>query len=125
MDLRRRIVAAYHSGLCTSYENAAELFGIGRATVSRLLRLHRETSSVEPKPMGGNNPRRVCLEWLKKHAESYPDARLEDRITDWEKAGGRRVSSSTMSSAMRAIGWTYKKNAGGHRKANPRGDRQV
>lgn len=108
-ELRKRIVEAYTTGCSGSYEQTARLFGVGRATVSRLLRRHRESGDVKALPMGGNNPRRVDLEWLRKHAEQHPDARLADRIAAWEKLSGSRVASSTMSYAMRAIGWTYKK----------------
>lgn len=109
IEIRRQIVAAYEEGRVLSYEEAAEMFGVGRASVSRLLRRYRETGDVIPKPVGGNNPRRVDLDWLRKHAKKFPDARLIDRIDDWEKKSGRRVASSTMSKAMRAIDWSYKK----------------
>ena len=107
--LRRRIVEAYTSGLSGTYEETAALFGVGEATISRLLRRYRETGDVKAKPIGGNHPRRVDLDWLREHAKQDPDARLVDRIDDWEKVCGRRVASSTMSMAMRAIGWTHKK----------------
>jgi transposase len=109
IELRRRIIDAYRSGLSGSYEGTAELFCVGRATVSRLLRRYRETGSVNPLPVGGNYPRQVDLDWLRAHAEQHPDARLADRIDDWHKESGRRVASSTMSKAMKAIGWTHKK----------------
>lgn len=109
IELRRRIVDAYESGRSGSYRATAELFGVGRATVSRLLRRHRETGDVKPFPVGGNNPRQVDLDWLREHAMKEPDARLVDRIDAWETITGRRVASSTMSKAMRAIGWTHKK----------------
>jgi hypothetical protein len=53
----------------------------------------------------------VDLEWLKVHARDNPDARLSDRVDDWEKVSGERVAVSTMSLAMRAIGWSFKKNS--------------
>jgi transposase len=109
IELRRRIVEAYDSGLSGSYEQTAELFGVGRATVSRLLRRHRETGDVKALPVGGNYPRQVDLDWLREHAQSEPDARLVDRIEAWEHVSGRRVASSTMSMAMRTFGWTHKK----------------
>lgn len=109
IELRRRIVDAYNSGRCGSYEQTAELFGVGRATVSRLLRRHRETGDVKALPVGGNYPRQIDLDWLREHADKVPDARLVDRIDAWEEISGRRVASSTMSVAMRAIGWTHKK----------------
>ena len=110
IELRRRIVAAHTQGLTNSYEETAEMFGVGRATVSRLLRRHRETGDVLPLPVGGNNPRKVDLTWLREHASQYPDALLSERVLAWEKKSTIKVSITTMSSAMRAIGWTYKKN---------------
>ena len=85
IELRRRIVEAYPKGLTTTYEKTAEMFGVGRATVNRLLRRERETGDVLYKPRGGNNPRKIEREWLKKHALENPDARLIDRVWAWEK----------------------------------------
>jgi transposase len=109
VDLRRRIVDAYQSGKTTTYEATASMFGVGRATVNRLLRRERESGDVLPKPRGGNNPRRVDLEWLRAHAKASPDARLVDRIAAWEKHSGKRVSIGAMWGALNAIGWTHKK----------------
>ena len=47
LDLRRRMVQAYRQGTCKSYEEVAQVFGVGRATVSRNLRRKRETGDVE------------------------------------------------------------------------------
>ena len=62
LDLRRRIVDAYLNDRTATYEATAAMFGVGEATVSRLLRRKRETGDVLPKARGGNNPRRVDLE---------------------------------------------------------------
>ena len=109
LELRRRIVEAYTSGRSGDYDETAELFDVGRATVNRLLRRHRVTDDVNALPVGGNYPRQVDLDWLGEHAKRHPDARLVDRIDAWEAVSGRRVASSTMSLAMRAIGSTHKK----------------
>src|SRR2546427_3988117 len=50
LDLRRRIVEAYHSGRTATYEATASMFDVGVATVNRLLRRQRETGDVMPKP---------------------------------------------------------------------------
>ena len=118
LDLRRRAVAAYRNGLTKTYEATAEMFGIGRATVSRALRRERETGDVQLKPRGGNNPRVVDLAWLRAHAEANPDDRLADRVTAWVAQGGKPVSDVAMSSAMRAIGWTHKKRRRSPTNAN-------
>lgn len=109
IDLRRRIVDAYEHGRTTTYIATAEMFGVGYATVSRLLRRKRETGDVLSKPKGGNNPRRVDLEWLENHAREHPDARLIDRVAAWQAHSGRTVSIHAISRGLRAIGWTHKK----------------
>ena len=110
-DLRRQIVEAYRTGLTPTYEATAEMFGVGRATVSRLLRRYRQTGDVRPKPRGGDLRRAVDLQWLDEHARKEPDARLVDRIEAYEQHSGRRVSVTAMWSALTAIGWTHKKNS--------------
>jgi len=109
IDLRRRLVAAYRSKKSGTYATTAALFGVGEATVSRNLRRHRETGDVVYKPKGGNNPRRVDLEWLRGHLAREPDARLIDRIEAWKEHSGKPVSVGAMWMAVRACGWTHKK----------------
>ena len=109
IDLRRRVVSAYESGESGTYEQTAKMFGIGEATVSRWLRLKRETGDVLPNTRGGHRPRKVDSEWLRKHATEFPDARLKDRAEAWEAYSGEKVHIDTMSAALHAIGWTYKK----------------
>ena len=109
IDLRRRIVEAYKAKLSGTYEKTAELFDVGEATVSRLLRRFRETGDVQQKPRGGNNPRRIDLAWLRENLEAFPDARAADRIEAWVERGGERVSETAMYNAMHALGWTHKK----------------
>ena len=109
IDLRRRLVAAYQAKKSGTYAATAGLFGVGEATVSRLLRRHRETGDVLPKARGGNNPRRIDLKWLQRHLEAHPDARLVDRIEAWEAESGVRVAIGTMWFAVRDCGWTHKK----------------
>ncbi len=50
--LREQIVHGYKIGLVPTYNKVAQMFGVGRASVSRLLRLDRETDSVEPSRWG-------------------------------------------------------------------------
>ena len=109
IDLRRRLVEAYRSKKSGTYAATAALFGVGEATVSRLLRRQRETGDVQYKAKGGNNPRRVDLEWLRDHLAREPDARLVDRIEAWKEHSGKPVSLGAMWLAVRACGWTHKK----------------
>ena len=109
IDLRRKVVEAYRAKRSGTYAATALLFGIGEATVSRLLRRFRETGDVLQKPRGGNNPRRIDLDWLRHHLAANPDARLRDRIEAWGERTGKRVSVGTMWFAVRDCGWTHKK----------------
>lgn len=109
IDLRRRVVEAYQAGRSGTYDLTAALFGLGRATVSRLLRRQRETGDVQYKPKGGNNPRRVDLEWLRRECVATPDGRIVDRMRAWEQHSGEPVSYGAMWNAVHAIGWSFKK----------------
>lgn len=113
LDTRRRLIAAYESGLCGSYEEVAEMFGVGRATVSRNLRRKRETGDVLYRPKG-HAPHKIDREWLARHAKEHPDATREERADAWEAESGVRVTGQTVSNALRDIGWTYKKRHRSH-----------
>src|ERR1700704_6879607 len=110
IDLRRKLVAAYKAGRSGTYDATAVLFGVGRATVSRALRRQRETGDQRYRPKGGNNPRRVDLDWLRKQCEKRPDDRIVDRIKALERLSGEVVSYGAMWGALHAIGWSFKKN---------------
>ena len=110
-DLRRRIVDYYHNQENSTYREVARVFSVGYATVSRLLRRLRETGDVVVKPRGGNNPRRVDLEWLRKHAEEYPDVRIRDRVEAYEQIRGKKISMGAMHNALIFLGFSHKKKA--------------
>jgi transposase len=122
--LRLRVVALYIPYVVT-YEMLAELFDIGRATVSRILRLHRETGSVEPKaPSGGPAPMLGVEELLilKAMVTETPDATLEELVlaARWPKERtGVSPSTSTLSRGLDMIGYTWKKRSG-HGRWTPR-----
>ena len=113
VDLRRRIVALYKlSGV--TYEDVAEDLGVGRATVSRVLRLHRETGSVEPAPASGGAPRRLSssdeLE-LVRMVDNEPDATLQDLAGMWNAAHpDAKITSETVRVYLGRAGYSYKKS---------------
>src|SRR5687767_12320146 len=85
VDLRRRIVAAYRRKEGT-YLDLAERFGVGPASVSRLLRRFRETGIVEPAPHGGGQPPKIPSERfseLREIVEDKPDRTIQQLCHAW------------------------------------------
>lgn len=108
-DLRRRIVNHYKRHRGATYASTAAHFCVGDATVSRLLRLERETGDIvsiaEPKP----RELKIDLDWLRQHAERAPDAFLKNRVAAYLEERGIRACITSMWTAMNALGWTHKK----------------
>jgi transposase len=110
-DLRVRIVAAYKRKE-GSYQELAERFNVGRASVYRLLRRFGETCSVEPAPRGGGNPaviRPDDVDTLAELVANYQDSSTETLAILWFERTGKRVSRSSMYRALKRFGLSYKK----------------
>ena len=108
-DLRKRVVEAAQNGL--TYKDAASQFDVGDASVSRWLALLRKTGSLDPKPMGGSEPtlgndEREVLKYLVWQA---PDATLAELADQLDAEVGVRVSASTISRVLIAMGISRKK----------------
>src|SRR5215211_3277765 len=111
MDLRERVLAAVDRGM--PRKEIVSTLEVSEPTIRRYLRLRRETGSVAPKPppkrpfsIGQSLEQRRAL-W--KQLEEHDDATLERHCQLWERNQGDKVSISTMSRAIRRLGWTLKK----------------
>ena len=110
-DLRLKVLDALDRGL--PRKEVARLFGISLSTIKRYLKLREHTGDVTPKPSPGRTlttgksvePRRALWAQL----ESNDDATLERHCELWEQQQGAKVPISTMSRAIRKLGWTHKK----------------
>src|SRR3954451_16727764 len=79
-DLRKRVLETIQRGE-GSVRQIASRFLVSVSFVTRLLRLHRTTGSVEPRPHGGGNPAVLGpedLERLRELIRQQPDAMLEE-----------------------------------------------
>src|SRR4051794_41855430 len=79
-DLRQRIVDTIQRG-DGSVRQIARRFLVSVSFVTRLLKLHRSTGSLEPRPHGGGNPAVLeseDLERLRELIRQQPDATLEE-----------------------------------------------
>ena len=110
-DLRERILAGVDAG--EPQHRLAARFPVSRATVTRLVRLRRETGDLGPRPRPGQPARLgAALDaGLLPQLRAQPDATIAEHCAAWERATGRAVSPTTMRRAIARLGWTRKKRA--------------
>lgn len=108
--IRRAIVRLHKKG--TTYVEIAELLGVGEATVSRVLRLHRERGSVKRRPRGGGrrSPIRGKVAGLLVHVvKAMPDATVVELTDALMKRTELETSRSSVQRALQRLGYSRKK----------------
>ena len=109
-DLRWRVVRAVRIG--TPRDEVAQQFAVSVPTITRWLRLQRETGQLAPKPVPG--PVAVKTEAvmaaLPERLVEHADATLAEQCSWWREASGVAVSTATMSRALTRLGCTRKKS---------------
>lgn len=112
VPIRKAIVRLFHADH-RSYDEIAELLDVGEATVSRVLRLHRETGSIEPAAHGGGNFSPIAgkvVGLLRAIVERLPDATITELTTALIKSSGTSTSRSAVVRALQRIGYSRKKS---------------
>jgi transposase len=118
-ELRQAIVRAYEEEEL-SYEQTARLLDVSEATVSRVLRLHRETGDVTPRPRGGGrlSPLRgEVAETLERLVLSEPGATMLEFKEQLAAVTGVVTSRSSLQRALHRLGFSYKKSPSSPRSA--------
>lgn len=113
LELRERVVEAYRRGEGT-YQEIADRFDIGVASVSRWLRRSRETGTPAPKRRTAFVPALIPAEQAPQIValvEQFRDLTVDELANEWERRTGQRVSRSTMQRAVLRSGFRWKKNA--------------
>src|SRR3954451_14389112 len=106
-DLRQRVFATVQRGE-GSVRQIARRFLVSVSFVTRLLRTHRTTGALEPKPHGGGNPAALGpedLERLREVIRQQPDATLEE----CRQRLGASCSLMAIWRALRKLGLPRKK----------------
>ena len=108
-DLRERVLRAVDQGHPRA--QIVQLFGVSRASIKRYLKQRRETGKLAPKLIPGRPPQKLAplQAGLVGQLQAHDDVRLEDHCRLWEQTHGVRVSTATMSRAIKRVGWTRKK----------------
>jgi transposase len=121
-ELRSAIVRAFHDRHL-SYDEVAELLGVGRATVSRVLRRERETGSITPAAPAGGNFSPIAgavakkLEALLAATVDATVQELTGALNDATRVGTTR---SSVQRALKRLGYTRKKSRSSQRSATRR-----
>lgn len=121
IELRERAVRAYEAGEGT-YDEVAERFTIGSATLERWVRRKRETGTVAPRPAGGGNFSPVDFKILEEELVAKPDMTTFELTVAYNRrvSRGQRVHRSSIQRALARAGYVFKKNARGRRKSTAR-----
>lgn len=112
-DLRTRIIATWKKGDRT-WDQIAAQYGVGRATVDRLIHRYRETQGVAPKPPTGGPAPKITDEQLPVMSEilaAHPDATLEELAAMYSKRAKITVGPMCVYRAAKRLGFTRKKRA--------------
>src|SRR6202022_101863 len=114
VDLRERVVAAVESG-GMSCHGAAAHFGVGVSTAINWVRRLRETGSVAPGQMGGQQPKSISgahRSWLLERTKR--DFTLRGLVAELAERG-LKVDYRTVWSFVHDEKLSFKKNRGGWR----------
>ena len=112
IELRQKIIDAVDQQLGT-YEEVAEMFGVTKQYICKLLRQRRETGSLDPLPRGGGAQAKLSEEHLLTLAElvaRQPDATLEELRQQLRRQSRMEVSISTIWRGLERIEFTQKKD---------------
>lgn len=112
VDLRQRIVDAYHANE-GSQRQLADRFKVSLSFVRNLLHRYRQTGAVKPKAHGGGAIAKITgsdLLTIEQLIKQQPDAILSELCERFEQRRGTGVSVSTMYRAVRRLGISTKKN---------------
>jgi transposase len=112
LRVRKAIVRAVREKGLT-YEETADLLGVGRATVSRVLSRHRRAGTVEPLPAGGGWSSPIegkIADLLKRIVAEMSDATVEELTAALVERGQIQTSRSAVHRALHRLGYSRKKS---------------
>jgi transposase len=117
LDLRQKVLAAALRG-DRSLREVAELFGVGKTFVDKVLGLHRAGEDIAPRPHGGGYPPRLLPrheKLLHARVRQRKDATLAELRAHLEEHAALSVSVSTVSRSLIRLGLGRKKKSDGER----------
>ena len=111
-DLRRKIVQAVGGGM--GKREVARTLGVSPSSIKRYVGMAHQGRSLTPKKPPGLRPKidEQGKRLLQADLEERPAATLPQRREFLQRMAGVRVSDSTISRAIKRLGWSRKKIGG-------------
>ena len=112
LDFRQKLIDLYEKG-GISQRQLARRFCVATSFVTKILKQHKETGELSPKPRPGR-PRKLKSEHLtaiQTLIEAQPDLLLSELSESLDQQFGMSVSQSTLSRTMKRLGLSRKKKA--------------
>lgn len=111
--VRRLSINEYLSGE-GGYRKVAAKFGVGEATVNRLIAKHRRGESIEARAMGGDRKSRILAdeakEWIVEQLLEKPTLTMRELVETYQTRWlGDRIPRSSMVDIVHRLGFTKKK----------------
>ena len=113
IELRERAIAFVEQG--HTHTQAARRLCVSIKFVNDMVRLKRETGSLQPKPQG--NPGRGKLtgvrDWVKSRIDAQPDLTIDELTADLGAEHGLTVHRSSVGRLLHRLGLSHKKRPSG------------
>lgn len=119
--VRNAIVRAVETKGLT-YDEAADVLGVGRATVSRVLARHRKTGTVERLPRGGGWSSPIegkVADLLERIVAEMSEATVAELTAALMSRGQITTSRSAVHRALHRLGYSRKKSPSSRWSATP------
>ena len=126
IDLHQKILRAWERRF-GSQRTIADVFGVSLAFVEKVLRQHRTTGNIAPKPHAGGQKSRLdaaAQAVIQRLVGGHPDATLQELCAGVAAETGVRVSVPTMCRALQHLGLPRKKSHSTRRSATRRASRR-
>ncbi len=113
VELRERAVALVEQG--NTHRETARRLCVSIKFVNDMVRLKRETGSLEPKPQG--NPGRGKLsgvkDWVRARIAARPDLTIDELTAELDAEHGLKVHRSSVGRLLHRLGLSHKKRPAG------------
>lgn len=109
LALRERVVAFVEEG--NSHRSSAARFMVSIKFVNDMVKLKRETGSLDPKPQGrrGHGKLAHVADWVRKQMAERPGTTLDELRVALEREHGITVHRSSVGGLLNRMGLSHKK----------------